>query len=157
MRIFSPRPVPINRYGDLAKLYRRMSALNLTDYIMRQRPDTKWKPFLVTNVHYTAFKTGYLLGCGKDLPSHILASKSIVALIRNKTTGNMYNDNLCAFRCLAFHRTHSLRRESLAKRLFQRWRRCSSHLVGPFNGIRIEDMPDFEACFQVNVNVFQLN
>lgn len=42
------RPIYVSRRIHLKRLQHRMQQLNITDYILRQRPDTKWKPFLIT-------------------------------------------------------------------------------------------------------------
>ena len=46
------RPIYVSRSQDLRHLRLRLQALNITDFILRQRPDTKWKPVLVTNVTF---------------------------------------------------------------------------------------------------------
>ena len=56
------RPVYVSRRRDLNHLNLRLQSFNLTDYILRQRPDTKWKPYLVTNVRFVLYNLNYPLG-----------------------------------------------------------------------------------------------
>ncbi len=44
------QPFHIVRHSDLLKLRKQLDTMSLTDHILTQRPDTKWKPVLVTNV-----------------------------------------------------------------------------------------------------------
>ena len=41
-----------------------LAELNIAENIHLQRPDTKWKPFLLTNILYTVNNTGFVLGKG---------------------------------------------------------------------------------------------
>jgi hypothetical protein len=75
------RPVYVSRRRDLNRLKLRLQRFNVTDYILRQRPDTKWKPYLVTNVRFVLYHFNYPLGhVGFQLPDYIKQSRSIVAL-----------------------------------------------------------------------------
>ena len=38
------RPIYISRRRDLQRLRLRLQRLNITDFMLRQRPNTKWKP-----------------------------------------------------------------------------------------------------------------
>ena len=97
------RPIYVSRRQDLVKLKKRLDRLNVMDYILKQRPDTKWKAMLVTNVHFSLFHLNYVLGAPVQLPDYIKTSQSIVCLDKNRK-GQQYENNLCAFRCLATHR-----------------------------------------------------
>lgn len=97
------RPIYVSQRNHLNRLQQRMQRFNITDYILRQRPDTKWKPYLITNVRIVIYHLNFVLGnAAIILPPHISQSKSIIKLI-NDRRGQTYTDNLCAFRCLAVH------------------------------------------------------
>ena len=75
------RPLYVSRRRDLNRLKLRLQRFNVTDYILIQRPDTKWKPYLVTNVRFVLYHFNYPLGhVGFQLPDYIKQSRSIVAL-----------------------------------------------------------------------------
>ncbi|CAC5392374.1 unnamed protein product [Mytilus coruscus] len=100
------RPVYISRRRDLNRLRLRLERFSVTNFILRQRPDTKWKPYLITNVRFVIYHLNYPLGyIGNQLPEYITASKSIIALNKSRK-GIAYKYHLCAFRCLAVHRGH---------------------------------------------------
>ena len=50
--------------------------------------------------------TNYVLGARRKLPDYIKKKRCIVALNTNSREGSLIEDNLCAFRCLAYHRKH---------------------------------------------------
>ena len=158
------RPVYVSRRRDLNRLKLRLQSFNVTDYILRQRPDTKWKPYLVTNVRFVLCNINYPLGhAGFQLPDYIKQSKSIIAL-NKRPNGVAYKDHLCIFRCLAVHRGHLRDHlETYAKTLFGRWVLFSKELyrdviedAATFQGLPIDQIAYFEKCFEVNVNIFQL-
>ena len=100
------RPIYVSRRQDLRQLRLRLQGLNITNFILRQRPDTKWKPVLVTNVRFTLYHLNYPLGTVTiQLPDYLKNSKSIISLDKN-SKGKLYNDHLCAFCCLATYQGH---------------------------------------------------
>ena len=160
------RPIYVSRRQDLHRLRLRLERLNITDFILRQRPDTKWKPVLVTNVRFTVYSLNYPLGTvNLKLPDHVKNSKAIIAL--DKTSeGKFYKDHLCAFRCLATHRGHQRDRlETHTKELFNKWveyiqHKCPDNTISSnardFKGVELSQLAYFEKCFKINVNVFRL-
>lgn len=90
------RPIYVSNRRHLNRLYLRMRQLNITDYILRQRPDTKWKPYLITNLRIVIYSLNFVLGKGDTvLPDHIQQSANIVSLSKDRN-GHYYKDNLCA-------------------------------------------------------------
>lgn len=158
------RPVYISRRRDLNRLRLRLERFNVTDFILRQRPDTKWKPHLITNVRFVLNHLNYTLGYIRDqLPEFITACRSIVALNKSRK-GIVYKDHLCAFRCLATHRGHQqMDLEAQTKHLYGEWIQFSPEKqieVEPdakkFKGLPLHQMVYFEHCFKTNVNVYHL-
>lgn len=72
------RPIYVSNRRHLNRLYLRMRQLNITDYILRQRPDTKWKPYLITNLRIVIYSLNFVLGKGDTvLPDRSKAKKKI--------------------------------------------------------------------------------
>ena len=156
------RPIYVSRRHDLTKLRKRLERFNVMDYILQQRPNTKWKPLLVTNVHFSLFHLNYTLGAPQELPDYIKSSRSIVALDK-RLDGKPYKDNLCGFRCLATHHHGRERIDAHTKAYFKQWVDYINSKEGivhidrdHFMGISEEQMAEFEKCFSVNVNVYEL-
>ena len=160
------RPIYVSRRQDLHRLRLRLQGLNITDFILRQRPNTKWKPVIVTNVRFTLYSLDYPLGTASiQLPDHVKNSRSIIAL--DKTTGGkLYKDHLCAFRCLATYQGHQYERlEMHTKSLFAKWveymqNKCPNAKISldpkTFKGVELSQLVYFEKCFEINVNIFRL-
>ncbi|KAL5018801.1 hypothetical protein ScPMuIL_004523, partial [Solemya velum] len=117
------RPIYVSKRSDLKRLKLRLQEFEVTDFMLRQRPDTKWKPRLITNVRFVLYHLSYPLGKGSTrLPDYLTNSASILCLDKSPR-GKPYTDQLCLFRCLAVHRGHrteGLQRETL--HLYSKWR-----------------------------------
>jgi hypothetical protein len=160
------RPIYISRRSDLNRLKLRLQKLNINDFILRQRPDTKWKPFLITNVRLNIFHLSYTLGSvGIQLPDYLKVSGSIVCLDIDLNNKKAYKDHLCAFRCLAYHRSQRRQLETTTKVLFKQWLDFTKEhypRIQPdedpmaYDGLSLDQLPYFEKCFRVNVDVFHL-
>ena len=98
------RPIYVSRKRDINRLKLRLQRFNVTDFILRQKANTQWKPYLTTNVRLCLYHLNYTLGRGGvKLPDYITNSHSIVSLDKDSSK-RLYKDHVCAFRCLAVHR-----------------------------------------------------
>ena len=103
-----PIYIHVSSRRDLTRLADWLRNLNLLESLMMQRPDTKWVIELLTNVRISVYKTNFLLGDPRNaVPEHIKLHKAIYSLVADKRTGKLFNDNFCAFRCLALHKGYS--------------------------------------------------
>ena len=142
-----PYPMLISRKDDLDKVLSRLKHLDLSEYIKSQRPNSKWKPFLITNTNIIVYRTSFALGKG-FLPDFIKNNRHIVSLECN-AKGRVYKDSLCIFRCLCVHKSNStnvLHRD--VKQLYEQWRSFAGNALPSslehFPGIEIKDIPKFE-------------
>ena len=127
------RPFYISKRSDLARLRLRLRRMNILGGLLRQRPNSKWIPVLVTNTHFSVFNINYLLSQG-HLPEYFLRKESIYPLVKNRNIGNDYNDNLCAFRCLALHRGYDIKfLEGPTYDLYNLWSSSSAKLFKGFS------------------------
>ena len=145
--------------ADLNKFRIRVANLNFHDHAIRQRPNTKWVAVLATNIRYWVNKANYPMGRGL-LPPFLKEKKSLVGLDVDRN-GECYRDDLCAFRCLAYHRHGNLYKkkylefEKKVNDFFTQYTEFSE--CTHFTGLEIEHLIDFEYCFKVNVNVYMLH
>jgi hypothetical protein len=62
----------------IQKLRRALNKLNVRQFLMKHRPDTKWKPFLVTNAIFVIDNTNYALGQGQTtLLDYVMDKESL--------------------------------------------------------------------------------
>ncbi|KAJ8313161.1 hypothetical protein KUTeg_009288 [Tegillarca granosa] len=138
-------PIYISRREDLRKLFLRLSRMDITTHLLRNRPDTKWIPVLLTNVVFTIYSTHYPLGIG-IVPDYLRNHHGIVPLEVNKHTGQKYDDSLCALRCLAVHRGYDVKSvEGAAHEYYKQW---SNDDITFFQGISFYEFPKFEELFK---------
>ena len=148
------RALYVSRRADLERLRIQLQQKDITTELLRNRPDTKWIPVLVTNVRFPIWSTYYPIGQGQ-LPDFLLKKDSLYHLVRNRHTGKLYDDNLCAFRCLALHRGHDIKSiERPAHAFYGQW--MAEKAVDDFDGLSYDQFPEFEKCFGVNLEVFSL-
>ena len=104
------QPLKLNSRSDLKQIAEKASNLATEDYLVSTRPDTKWELVMPTNVRYyisyTDFVAGYIT---ENLPDYLLNKESVNCLHRDyekryQADGNYYQDKLCFFRCLAYHK-----------------------------------------------------
>ena len=161
------RPISITRVEDLENLRDEIMNLDILTHILTQRPNTKFKPVLITNVRFVITSTGFNLGSSDFLPKYILKKKCILTLHKN-SNGKLYHDNLCLFRCLLAHRSKIkfVRKEET----FRLYRAFTTYMEGNhsnhgmefkedptlFLGIGLKEIHFFELCFKVNINIFEL-
>ena len=155
------------RQLDIPQLIR--SAENLRDFLRgisdeemfhhASRPDSQWVVVEVTNVIFHLYKmTSHPIGCGDELPNHIVQNRGVRALQKDPFTGRLYRDNLCFFRCLALHQEHNLSKvsEKLTKFLFQKY--CNHFDICPsnFKGVFLEELDYLENLLQINIFIYEL-
>ena len=163
------QPLTISNADALEHVRAQLETLNLPDYLLRQRNNTKSVPVLLTNVLWITTKTDFLLGGKVDLPEYLKNKKSIISLNRNRATNKLYSDNLCIFRCLVCHRGLQHQMASSTNYFFNKWlmykkNQCDAGegqywaevTQNTFEGISFKELPEFESLFQVNVNVYNL-
>ncbi|XP_048244540.1 uncharacterized protein LOC124126724 isoform X2 [Haliotis rufescens] len=161
-------PIYVTERKGLERLRQAVESLDLRSHVLKQRPDTKWKPVLITNVQFYLYRTNFPLGHPPSpLPAYIKNHKAIFSLDRNER-GQLYEDHLCAFRCLALHRNPSARRslEKPARALYYQWVVYSRGKLFPsldnvrpeeYTGLDPDHFSHFESCFGVNQSVYTLN
>lgn len=135
----------------------RLRRKDLFTLLLQHRPDTKWVPVLVTNFRFTIFHTFYPIGdLHGPLPEYIKENRSLVTLEINDRTGYAYEDHFCAFRCLALHQGYDVKNfEGKTKQLFDKWTTFKG--VKGSQGVEYRELPEFESCFEINVEVYALN
>lgn len=150
------RPLLVFNAHDLEKLIAQARQLNVYEQVSIDKPNTKWRLVLVVNVKYSVFLTSFVLGCaGIELPDHITRNKNVKTLLCDDHGDRFYNDQMCFFRALAVHQ-NVLNRERVTKEYCETWMKKQG-LVGYFAGIDLEQIPDLEETFQINIHVLTLD
>ena len=115
-------PFYINSLHDLERLREVLQEINFSEHLLYQRPNTNWKPFLITNVRIDVFRSNFALGSYVKLPHYVKDNRFVIGLTHSKKTGKAYNDKLCIFRCLSTQKgCHRRQLEIKSKELFKEW------------------------------------
>lgn len=115
------RSIDVLRRCDLISFKLRLQEFEVTDYILRQRTDTKLKQPLVTIVRFILHHLNYPLEAGKMCYSNI-GSTLNPPLNLDMIRGGIYRDELCLFHCLSVQTgrlTDSLQNSTLS--LYTKW------------------------------------
>ncbi len=163
-------PFIISNRSDLVKMGKRLNEIELVDYLMKQRPNTKFRPVMITNCQVWFYNTAFVLGHEPiTLPTYLSRSKSIMTFEKKKESNRekYYRDNLCAFRCLAYHFKPLLYEHDhsefidYSRVLFRQWKQYIKKETGKvisdkeFKGIDLNELALFEDCFQINLHAFR--
>jgi G:T-mismatch repair DNA endonuclease (very short patch repair protein) len=162
-----PKPFLIENRQDIGKLENVLEQMDFIQHILLQRESTKWKVVMVTNCVFRAFVLlGQTLGGCVILPEHIRCKKCIISLNRDKRD-NLYNDNLCFFRCLVYHFHKTLYmhdRDNFESTVHIYYKQYIKYLqtIGefieqPFKGVSLGKISLLEACFEININIYELH
>ena len=98
----------------------------------------------------------YPLGRGIKLPDYIKSKRAIISLEKAYSGKELYKDNLCIFRCLAYHKNPTLyiKHNSVFEETVEGYKRkylAQSGVEKGFEGIKLQDIVAFENCFKINI------
>ena len=161
-------PFRISKHDDVQLLLRDLEQNVTMENITKGRESTKWQKVYVTNITYFVYRMGYIIGAGRQqkhfqkVPKFIYRNRSIVSM---NISGARTQDNLCAFRCLAWLINKERTLEKRTKSYYHQWR-TYQQAIGVtdlpvqskrFKGITFQDLPDFEKCFNIRLYVYSLS
>ena len=95
----------VSNKDDMAKMKEILKKTDVIESCTKERSNTKWRFFELTNLTiFAALLRDIPMGC-KDavLPESLLKNHTVNCLTFEKNTRKPYNDNLCLFRALALH------------------------------------------------------
>ena len=137
-------PYLVSNRQSLTILENRLREMNVLEYLQTSKPNSQWKPFLVTNFVFDVTPTKFPLGYG-DLPDYVVNCKGLVTLHKN-TKGQLYQDNLCFFRCLSHPEMGKV------KEALRQWEQYMGEVIP----VSLQVMPDLEQCFKKNIYIYEL-
>ncbi len=164
-------PYLISGRSDIAKVIRKLKAMDIMAETSKARPDTKWRLTLLTNIRIKTYSTNFILGTldedDAELPVYVKRNRAIISLDKDPVTKAPYEDELCLFRCLCLYR-HGTVDPAKVRELYRRWDAHKNAedieellggvgtYAGTFKGVQLRELPDFERCFEVNVQMYCL-
>ena len=154
----------MNSRSDLKQIAEKASNLATEDYLVSTRPETKWELVMPTNVRYYISYThfGYIT---ENLPDYLLNKESVNCLHRDYANYNgYYQDKLCFFRCLAYHKLkhdkdHKLMcigrpLNILTQQLYYDYNRNVNQQRNQ-EQVGLDQLLELESYFKVNIEVYR--
>ena len=134
--------------------------MDIVDLCTRERTNTKWKFYKLTNL--TVFATllkDIPMGC-KDsvLPEPLLKNQNVNCLTFEKNTRKPYNDTLCLFRAVALHLFGNERlEEETSKNFNPLLNNCGGADASKFQGVHMTDIRKVEELLQLNSFLYDID
>ena len=154
------RSKPVCTHDDLAKLKDFLNKTNVIESCSRERMNTKWRFYKLTNLTvFAALLKDVPMGC-KDavLSEPLLKNHTINFLTFEQNTRQPYNDNLCLFRALALHMHGYQRLEEETSKLFNLFINKMDGLnTNQFQGVHMNDIPTVEDLLTLNILLYDID
>ena len=145
---------------DMSKLKEILKKTDVIESCTKERSNTKWRFFKLTNLTiFAALLKDIPIGC-KDavLPESLLKNHTVNCLTFEKNTRKPYNDNLCLFRALALHLHGNERLEEETSKLFNLFLINSTNPdPSQFQGVCMDDIPSVEDVMGINVFIYDID
>ena len=149
-----PQPITIPSRARFNEFVRNLPLEESDDFTNLQRPNTKTRIVLVTNLTFFIYKLDFvLIGCPGELPPFLTTSRQIIAMNKDRN-GKLFRDNFCAFRCAALAldcpRSELKKKGEEMASLFSK-----KYRIDVSEGVKLKDLKKVEECFQVSFIVYE--
>ena len=145
--------------ADMVNMKERMQKAGNVDICTRERANTKWKFYKLTNLTiFASLLKDVPMGC-KDtvLPEPVLKNHNVNCFTFERNRRHPYNDNLCLFRALALHLHGNEKLEEETSKIFNLFLNNSEQDVSKFQGVHSKDIPKVEELLQLNIFLYDIN
>ena len=147
-------------HDELAKLKDFLNKTDVIESCSRERMNTKWRFYNLTNLTvFSAPLKEVPMGC-KDavLPELLLKNHTINCLRYEGNTRQPYNDNLCLFRALALHLHGTQQLEEETSKLFNLFiNKMDALSADQFQGVHVNDIPFVEDLPNLNIVLYDID
>ena len=144
----------------IINLKEKLQKKDIVDLSTRERANTKWKFYKLTNLTvFVALLKDVPIDC-KDsvLPEPLLKNQNLNCLTYEQNTKKPYKDNLCLFRALALHLHGIERLEEETSKLFKFFlNNCGEAHPSKFQGVHMTDIPKVEEQLQLNIFLYDID
>ena len=146
--------------ADMPNLKDKMQKMDIFDICTRERSNTMWKMYKLTNLTiFASLLKDVPMGC-KDtvLPEPLLKNHNVNCLTFEKNASQPYNDNLCLFRELALHLHGNEKLEEETSKLFNIFlNNCGEGDPSNFQSVHMTDIPKVEEMLHLNVFPYDID
>ena len=150
----------VSKKDDMTKVKEILKKTDVIESCTKERTNTKWRFFKLTNLKiFAGLLRDIPMGC-KDavLPESLLRNPSIYCLTFERNTRQPYKDNLCLFRALALHLHGNERLEEETSKLFSLFLVNSTNPdPSKFQGVCMDDIPSVEVIVGINIFIYDID
>ena len=150
----------VSNKDDMAKLKEILKKTDVIESCTKERSNTKWRFFKLTNLTiFAALLRDIPMGC-KDavLPESLLKNHTVNCFTYEQNTKKPYKDNLCLFRALALHLHGNERLEEETSKLFNLFLVNSTNPDrSQFQGVCMDDIPSVEDIVGINIFIYDVD
>ena len=141
-------------HDDLAKLKDFPNQTDVIESCSRERTNTKWRFYKLTNLTvFAALLKDVPMGCKNAvLPELLLTNHTINCFTFDESTRQPYNDNLCLFRAPALHLHGTQRLEEETSKLFNLFiNKMDGLSAAQFQRVHMNGSPIVEDLLTLNI------
>ena len=150
----------VSNKDDMAKLKEVLKKTDVIESCTKERSNTKWRFFRLTNLTiFAALLKDIPMGC-KDavLPESLLKNHTVICLTYEQNTKKPSKDNLCLFRALALHLHGNERLEEETSKLFNLFLVNSTNPdLSKFQGVCMDDITSVEDTVGINIFIYDID
>ena len=143
--------------ADMTNLKDRMQKMDFVDHCTRERVNTKWKFYRLTNLTIFASLFKHVPMGFKDTvsPEPLLRNSNVNCRTFERNTRQLYNDNLCLFRALDLHGNEKLEDET--SKIFNLFLNNSEEgVVSTFQGVQLNVIPKVDDFLHLNIFLYDI-
>ena len=147
-------------HDDLAKLKDFLNKTDVKESCSRERMNTKWMFYKLTNLTvFAALLKDVPMGCKNAvLPEPLLKNHTINCLTYEENTRQPYNDNLCLFRAPALHLHGTQRLEEETSKIFNLFiNKMDGLSADQFQVVHMNDIPTVEDLLTLNIVFYDID
>ena len=145
---------------DITNLREKLHKMDIVDLCTRERANTIWKLYKLTNLTvFAALLKDVHIGC-KDfvLLEPLLNNQNVTCLTYEQNTKKPYKDNLCLFRALALHLQRNEGLEEETSKIFNFFLNTYGEAdPSKFQGVHMTDIPKVEELLQLNIFLYDID
>ena len=146
-------------HDDLAKLQDFLNKTDVKESCSRERMNTKWRFYKLTNlIVFAALLKDVPVGCKNAvLPELLSRNGTINFLTYEENTRQPYNDNLCLLRALVLHLHGNQQLEEETSKLFNLFiNKMDGLSADQFEGVHMNDVPIVEDLLTLNIQLYDI-
>ena len=145
---------------DITNLEEKLQKMDFVDLCTRERANTKWKFYKLTNLTvFAALLKDVPMGCEDYvLPEPLLKNQNVNCLTFEKNTKKLYNDNLCLLRKVALHIIGNERLEEETSKIFNLFlNNCGEAGPSKFQSVHMTDILKVGEMLQLNIFLYDID